>query len=89
MALGADPGKVMGLVMREMLTVIFAGVAAGALAGLYCERFVETQLFGVKALDPWLYVISVAALIATSLVAAFLPARRASRIDPMLALRSD
>jgi predicted permease len=89
MALGADPRRVIRLVMREMLLVILAGVAAGALAGMYCGRFVETQLFGVKSGDPRVYVISIAALLGASVASAFLPARRAARIDPMRALRSE
>jgi predicted permease len=89
MALGADPGRVTRLVMREMLVVILVGAAAGAVAGMYGSRFVETQLFGVKPGDPAVYVISIAVLLCASLTSALLPARRASRIDPMRALRSE
>ena len=89
MALGAEPGKVIRLVMREMFLVIVAGITAGVITGILCGRFVETQLFGVKPGDAQIYVISVAALLAASLAAAFLPAHRASRIDPMRALRTE
>jgi ABC-type antimicrobial peptide transport system permease subunit len=89
MALGADKGRVIGLVMREMLMVILVGIAAGALAGLLCGRFVESQLFGVKAADLTVFVISTAALLAASLAAAFAPAWRAARINPMAALRHE
>ena len=89
MALGAERGKVILLVMREMLLVILLGISAGVVTGILCGKFVETQLFGVKAADPPVYAMSVATLLAASLAAAFLPARRASRIDPMRALRHE
>ena len=78
-----------GLVLREMLLVILSGIAAGVAAGLLCGRYVETQLFGVKAADPPVFAIGVATVLAASLAAAFLPAWRASRIDPMRALRHE
>jgi predicted permease len=87
MALGAERGAVVRLVMREMLLVILLGVAAGVATGILCGRFVESQLFGVQAADPPVYALSVALLLAAALAAAFLPARRAARIDPMQALR--
>jgi ABC-type antimicrobial peptide transport system permease subunit len=89
MALGAEQAGVIGLVLREMILVILSGIAAGVAAGLLCGRYVETQLFGVKASDPPVFVIGVAILLAAALGAAFLPAWRASRIDPMRALRHD
>jgi ABC-type antimicrobial peptide transport system permease subunit len=89
MALGAAKGRVIGLVLREMLLVIVAGTAGGVVAGLLCGRFVQSQLFGVHAADPAVFVISAAALLAASLAAAFTPAWRASRIDPMAALRHE
>jgi predicted permease len=89
MALGADKGRVVRLVMGEMLLVVVLGTAAGVLAGLLCGKFVESQLFGVNGADLPVFVISAAALLAASLAAAFTPAWRASRIDPMSALRHD
>jgi ABC-type antimicrobial peptide transport system permease subunit len=89
MALGADSGRVIGMVMREMLVVILAGVAAGVIAARLAGHFVETQLFGVKPADPLVYAVAAAALLAASMGAAFIPAVRASRIDPMPALRSE
>jgi ABC-type antimicrobial peptide transport system permease subunit len=87
MALGAEQGTVVRLVLREMLAVIVAGVAAGIAAGLVSGRYVETQLFGVNAADIPVFAASAAALLAASLAAALVPAWRASRIDPMRALR--
>jgi ABC-type antimicrobial peptide transport system permease subunit len=87
MTLGAQRGRVVRLVMREMLPVILIGIAAVAATGLLCGRYVETQLFGVKAADPAVFLISVGALLIVSMSAAFVPAWRASRIDPIRALR--
>jgi len=89
MALGAQTGNVISLVVREMLLVIFVGIAVGALGGVLCGRYVESQLFGVKALDRSIFAISIGVLLAASLTAAFIPAWRASRLDPMRALRHE
>ena len=80
---------VISLVVREMLLVIFVGIAVGVISGVLCGRYVESQLFGVKALDGSIFSISIAALLAASLTAAFIPAWRASRLDPMRALRHE
>jgi predicted permease len=88
-ALGADKGRVIRLVMMEMLPVIVFGIVAGVITGLLCGRFVESQLFGVKAAEPLVFMISGAVLLAASMLAAFIPAWRASRIDPMASLRHD
>lgn len=86
-ALGAEQGRVIRLVLKEMLAVIVLGVAGGAAAGFLCGSYVETQLFGVKAKDPVVFAASAALLLAAALGAAFLPAWRASRIEPTRALR--
>ncbi|MBI4904455.1 MAG: ABC transporter permease [Acidobacteria bacterium] len=86
-ALGAGQGTVIQLVMREMSAVILMGLAAGVITALVCGRYVETQLFGVKALDVPVIVISIVLLLAASLIASLLPAWRASRISPIRALR--
>src|SRR5215468_9025508 len=88
-ALGADKGRVIRLILMEILPVILIGIVAGIITGLLCGRFVESQLFGVKAADPLVFAIGVAVLLTASLLAAFIPAWRASRIDPMAALRRD
>ena len=79
-ALGAGQGAVVGLVLREILAVVLAGLTAGVAAAYVCGKYVETQLFGVKAADGPVFGISVATLLAASLVAALAPAWRASRI---------
>jgi predicted permease len=86
-ALGAQQGTVVRLVMREMLVVILLGLAAGVTAAYLCGSYVETQLFGVKAGDLLVFAVSVTTLLAAALVASFAPAWRASRISPTRALR--
>jgi predicted permease len=87
MALGAERGSVVRLVMWEILPVVIVGIATGAASALLCGRYVENQLFGVKAAEPAVFLVSVGALLAVSMSAAFVPAWRASRIDPIRALR--
>ena len=89
LALGAQPGNVILLVVREILLVILVGIAVGAIGGVLCGRYVESQLFGIKALDRSVFILSIATLLAASLTAAFIPAWRASRLDPMRALRHE
>jgi ABC-type antimicrobial peptide transport system permease subunit len=86
MALGAERGSVVRLVMWEILPVVVVGIATGAASALLCGRYVENQLFGVKAAEPAVFLVSVGALLAVSMSAAFVPAWRASRIDPIRAL---
>ncbi len=88
-ALGADKGRVIRLIMLEMFPVIILGIAAGVITGLLCGRFVESQLFGVKATEPLVLAISVGVLLTASTLSAFMPAWRAARIDPMTSLRHD
>jgi ABC-type antimicrobial peptide transport system permease subunit len=87
MALGANAGSVIWLVMREVVVLLAAGLAIGIPAAFALGRFVAAQLYEVKASDPWMAVISMITLIAVAAAAGFIPARRASRIDPILALR--
>ena len=87
MALGAAQGQVIWMVMRETLVLVAAGLAIGIPAALAVSKYVSTQLFGVKATD---IASAAAALLILAVVAAgagFLPARRASGIDPIQALR--
>jgi predicted permease len=86
MALGAGQGQVMGLVLRQGLLLVGAGVALGVAGALAVSRFVGSLLFG-SAYDPVSFVTASLALIAVAAIASFLPARRASRVDPLIALR--
>jgi predicted permease len=89
MALGAQPGRVIWLVMREVLLLLAIGLAVGVPSGLALGQFVSTQIYGVKPTDPLIAGLTMALLIAVSTVAGMIPARRASQIDPILALRYD
>ena len=86
-ALGAKRGTVVRLVLREMLAPILAGIAGGAGGGLALGRLVASQLYGVTAADPPVLAVSIGAVLAASLAAAMIPSWRASRIDPIRALR--
>ena len=87
LALGAQPGRVIWMVMREVLLLLAIGLALGVPAAVALGRFVSTQLFDIKPNDPWLAVSTVAVLALVSAAAGLIPAHRASRIDPILALR--
>ena len=73
--------------MREVLLLLGVGLAVGIPAALGLGRFISAQLFGVKANDPWVAGIAVLLLSFIAAIAGLVPARRASRIDPLLALR--
>jgi predicted permease len=89
LALGADPGQVIWLVMREVLLLLALGLAVGLPAAIGLGRFVASQLYGIEANDPWMAVATMALLALVSAAAGFIPARRASLIDPTLALRAE
>jgi predicted permease len=88
-ALGAQPGLVIWLVMKEVLLLIAIGLAVGIPAAMGLGRFVATQLYGVKAYDPSVAGVTMIVLMAASIAAGLIPAHRASRIDPIAALRCD
>jgi len=87
MALGAAPARIKGMVMREMAWILGAGIALGVPAALALAKVTESQLFGVKSRDLIVIVSAVVALSVTAALAGFLPARKASRVNPMTALR--
>jgi predicted permease len=87
LALGAQPGLVKWLVMREVLILLAIGLAVGIPAAMGLGRFVSTQLYGIEPNDPWMAGWTVLLLTVVSAAAGFIPAHRASRIDPILALR--
>ncbi|MGB6431290.1 MAG: ABC transporter permease [Candidatus Acidiferrales bacterium] len=86
-ALGASPQQVRRMVVFQGMTLAFIGVVLGVAAALALTRLMRTLLFGVKPWDPATIVLVAVLLSAVSLVATYLPARRASRVDPMVALR--
>jgi len=87
MALGAQGSDVLGMVIRVGLTLVGIGVGLGLLVSLALGKVIATQLWGVSAYDPWTLTCVPILLIITGLVACLLPARRASRVDPLVALR--
>jgi predicted permease len=87
LALGAEPGNVLWLVMKEVVVLLGIGLAIGIPAAVGLGRFVSTQLYGIQPNDPWIAVATVALLTLVSAAAGLIPAHRASRIDPILALR--
>jgi predicted permease len=89
MALGAKPGAVVGMVMRQGLSIAAVGVAAGALLALGAAKAIAVALYGVSFIDPVAWTASIATLFLVAAVANFIPARRASAVDPSIALRSE
>ena len=87
MALGADGAAVVRLVLGRLGLLVAAGIAAGTVASLWASRFVRTLLYGLEPNDPATFVMAAIALGAIGAVAAWLPARRAARIDPAAVLR--
>jgi ABC-type antimicrobial peptide transport system permease subunit len=87
MALGADRRSVLRLILREALLLVTLGSIVGAPLAYIAARSLQTMLHEIPPLDPLAYGGGTLVLIAVSLLAAFLPARRASRIEPNLALK--
>jgi len=87
MALGARPAEVLALLLRQGLLLILAGTVLGVAASAALTRFLSSMLFEVKPTDPWTFALVVALLIFVAIVACWIPARRAMRVDPMVALR--
>ena len=86
-ALGAQPGNVTRMVLGEAVRVAIAGVAIGVPAGLVASRMIRSQLFGVGTIDLPSLSVAIAVLVATAVVASYLPARRAAKVGPLEALR--
>lgn len=88
-ALGAQPADVRNMVVFEGLRITLLGIAIGAAAAFSLTRFLQSFLFGVEALDPLTFTIVPAFLVAVALIAIWLPAQRASLVDPITALRQN
>ena len=89
MALGARRGDILRLVLRSALSLIGAAVLIGGPLAFLAGRALRAQLFGVSAHDPVLLLTALGTLVAVALLATSVPARRATRIDPLVALRAD
>lgn len=87
LALGASRSRVVWMVLREVCLLAVLGLAISVPVALAASRIVESFLFRMKPNDPWALTLAVAALLSAAFLAGLQPARRASRIDPMRALR--
>jgi putative ABC transport system permease protein len=88
-ALGASPRGLLTLVLLDGVKVVGAGVVLGLLGSLAVSRFLQAQLFGITAHDPRTFAAVAFLLVCAALAGCFVPARRATRIDPMTALRAE
>jgi ABC-type antimicrobial peptide transport system permease subunit len=87
MALGASEQEVLRLVLKEALLLAITGVAAGLLLALGLTRLISSLLYGVRPADPATLIVSPLLLTGAAFLAAYIPARRATRVDPIAALR--
>jgi len=87
MALGARTGNVLSLIMKNGLTLVLTGIVIGVGSALMLTRFLSTLLFGVEPTDGVTFVIVSAVFFVIAIVAALIPALRATRVDPLIALR--
>jgi putative ABC transport system permease protein len=87
MALGAQGGDVVRLIGSAGLKLALAGTALGAIGAFALTRFMSGLLFGVSSMDAMTFAAMAAVLVAVTMAACYIPARRASRVDPLVALR--
>jgi putative ABC transport system permease protein len=88
-ALGAQPGLVIRMILRETSALVAAGVVVGGGLTYAAARWIASQLYGIAPHDPMVLTLAAGLLVVVALSAVYLPARRASRVDPMNALRQD
>jgi putative ABC transport system permease protein len=88
MALGAQRRDIIGMILGDGTKLAVAGIIIGSVAALWLSRFLRSLLFGIAAGDPVTYIGVAALLAAVALLASYVPARRATRVDPLIALRT-
>ena len=89
MALGATAAMVRREVIRGAALMASGGVVVGLVGAMFATRYLQSTLYGVSRLDPRVYAVGALVALATALLAAYAPARRSSRVDPMVALRAE
>lgn len=89
MALGADRRRVLSMVMRETLVLVFFGLVVGLPGAFFASRLIASQLFGIKPWDPATFLAACVLMVGVAITASYLPARRAASVDPMKVLRTD
>jgi putative ABC transport system permease protein len=89
MALGARAGNVLRLVLAGAITAATAGVLVGLAATVWLTRLIKSQLYGVQPTDPGVLIVMTLAMVLVAAVAALVPAWRATRVNPMVTLRSE
>lgn len=89
LALGATNWRVRWLVLRQSLVMIGVGLAAGVPLALILTRYIRTLLYGIEPNDPWSFAAAALLMAAVGAAAAWIPAQRASKVDPMAALRNE
>jgi ABC-type antimicrobial peptide transport system permease subunit len=87
MALGAQQREILKMLLRRGVVMIAAGIGIGVLASLALTRFMASQIWGVSATDPWTFGAVVALVVGVGLAACYFPARGATEVDPLVALR--
>ncbi len=89
LAIGADPAAVTRMILRNALVIAGAGILIGLAAAFALTRFMEKLIFGISASDPVTFAVVTLLLAAIALLAGYVPARRAAKIDPLEALRQE
>jgi putative ABC transport system permease protein len=87
LALGARPGDALGLLIRQALRLVLSGIGIGLLVAFGVTRLLRSLLFGVRPDSPLVLAVAAALLVVVGLLASYFPARRATKVDPMVALR--
>jgi putative ABC transport system permease protein len=88
-ALGAAPGRVLGMVVRQGAVLAGIGLVSGVVAATWLTRFIAHQLYGIETGDPVTFAAAAVFLFVVAMAASYIPARRAARVDPMVALREE